>query len=284
MVPWLSTTGTLEWGGCGIQSCLGQALGLAGRIPRPGTVSSWARGRLCRPAVLRVSGCACSPAQVCCDLFLLSWFRRWGPAHGPELHGWPAGGPCLPRLAASRLACLHAAGLTFTAGWGSLVSACLQPLWSSLAPSSSSRQGSGQPGWGLNECPWTADVAALLARRGAVAGGGRWAVFTCVTGSERSPASTLPAPSKFGAAEARAGVAWFAHLPGAAGGRAGLTVAAWAPPAPPRGLGVSTQSRAELKTAILTRGMALRLRRVVRASGRRGRVGCTQPILPRLTS
>ena len=150
------------------------------------------RGRLCRPAVwrgevLRVSGCMCSPAQVCCEVFLLSWFCRWGPACGPELHGWPAGGPCLPRLAASRLACLHAAGLTFATGRGSLVSACLQP------------------GLGLSECPWTADmVAVLLARRGAVAGGGHWAVFMCVTGSERSPASTPPAPSKFGAAEVRA--------------------------------------------------------------------------------
>ena len=137
MVLWLSTTGTLEWGGCGIQSCLGQALGLADGSPVQAQFLH-GRGRLCRPAVwrgevLRVSGCMCSPAQVCCEVFLLSWFCRWGPACGPELHGWPAGGPCLPRLAASRLACLHAAGLTFTtagAAWFLLVSS---PGWGSVS-------------------------------------------------------------------------------------------------------------------------------------------------------
>lgn len=73
------------------------------------------------------------------------------------------------------------------------------------------------PGWGSVSVHGLSRWQLSLACQEAVEGQGRWAVFTCVTGSERSPASTLPAPSKFGAAEVRAGGAWFAHLPGTAG-------------------------------------------------------------------
>lgn len=60
------------------------------------------------------------------------------------------------------------------------------------------------------------------------------------------------------------------------GGRAGLTVATWAPPAPPRGLSMSMQSRAELKSTVLIRGTALRLGRAGRACGGQGLGGaCT---------
>lgn len=44
------------------------------------------------------------------------------------------------------------------AAWLLLVSSL---FWSSLAPSSSSRQGSAQPGAGLSEGLWTVEVAAL---------------------------------------------------------------------------------------------------------------------------
>lgn len=194
----------LPWTGCA-----------TGRTdPCPGAVSSWARGRLCRPAVLggevlRVSACVCSRGSACRGSFLPSWFRRCC---------WPAWGPCLPQLAASRLACLHVAGLTFTTGWGSLASPCLQPLLEQPGPLLElSARAVPSPGRGSVRVCGQLRWWLCLACRGAVEGRGRWAVFTCVTGSERSPVCTLPAPSKSGAAEVRAGGAWFAHLPGAAG-------------------------------------------------------------------
>lgn len=91
------------------------------------------------------------------------------------------------------------------------------------------------PGRGSVDVSWTVGVVAFP---GLPRNRGRWvvldcqpqAVFTRVTGFERSPASTLLAQSKFGTSE-RCVQEWHGQLtnPEKLGGRAGLAVATWAP-------------------------------------------------------
>lgn len=147
---------TLEWGGCGIQSCLGQALGLAGQTPVKaqflhgsvgGSVGQQSReARSCES----VAACAAVSRSVVTRCCCLGSAAAAGLPGGPACLDWLL--PVSPAFMqpGSRLQRDGAAWL--------LVSSLFQ---SSLAFSSSSRQDSAQPGAVLSEYPWTVEVAAL---------------------------------------------------------------------------------------------------------------------------
>lgn len=143
-------------GGCGIQSCLGQAVRLAGRIPvqvqflhgpvggfvgqrsgRRGLESQCLRVAAARPVVARSCRLGSTAAAGLPGALLASTGR------------FPVSPAFMQPGSRSQ---------QDGAAWLLLVSSL---FWSSLAPSSSSWPGQLQPGAGLSEGLWTVEVAAL---------------------------------------------------------------------------------------------------------------------------
>lgn len=164
----------LPWTGCA-----------TGRTdPCPGAVSSWARGRLCRPVVLgrrsaRVSVCVCR-GPACRGSFLPSWFRCcWLPggllASTGRFHVSPA---------FMQRAHVHNR-------MGQPGSPCLQLFWSSLAPPRAAGQGSAQPGAGSVRVCGQLRWRLCLACRGRGRDRAVGLSSRVWPGSERSPVCTL---------------------------------------------------------------------------------------------